>query len=41
MLKFGLSPEINALCTIMLLFIFGILIVSQSIRFKRQDKVKI
>lgn len=41
MLKFGLSPEINALCTIMLLLIFGILIVSQVIRFKRQNKIKI
>ncbi|AKN32243.1 ABC transporter permease [Clostridium carboxidivorans P7] len=38
MLKFGLSPEINALCTIMLIFIFILIIVSQGIRFKRQDK---
>lgn len=41
MLKFGLSPEINALCAIMLIFIFIVLIISQGIRFNRQVKIKI
>jgi spermidine/putrescine transport system permease protein len=35
MLKFGLSPEINALCTIMLLTTFVVLILSQGIKLKR------
>lgn len=35
MLRFGLSPEINALCTLMLLISFIALFVSQSIKAKR------
>lgn len=35
MLKVGLSPEINALCTIMLLTTFVVLILSQGIKLKR------
>jgi spermidine/putrescine transport system permease protein len=34
MLRFGLSPEINALCTIMLLTTFVVLILSQGIKLK-------
>lgn len=36
MLRFGQSPEINALCTIMLLTTFVVLILSQSIKLKRE-----
>lgn len=36
MLKFGLSPEINALCTIMLVTTFVVLILSQGIKLKRE-----
>lgn len=39
MLKFGLSPEINALCTLMLLITFGILIFAQSIKIIGAKKV--
>jgi len=35
MLRFGQSPEINALCTIMLLTTFVVLILSQGIKLKR------
>ena len=35
MLRFGLSPEINALCTIMLLTTFVVLILSQGIKLKK------
>lgn len=35
MLRFGLSPEINALCTIMLLVTFLSLIISQNIKAKQ------
>ena len=35
MLRFGLSPEINALCTLMLLITFGILIMVQFIKINR------
>ena len=34
MLKFGLTPEINALCTVMLIVTFFILIISQKIKAK-------
>lgn len=37
MLRFGLSPEINALCTIMLLTTFVILLVSQIIKVKKEN----
>jgi len=36
MLRFGQSPEINALCTIMLLTTFVVLILSQVIKLKRE-----
>lgn len=36
MLKFGLSPEINALCTIMLLATFVVLILSQVTKLKKE-----
>ena len=36
MLKFGLSPEINALCTIMLVTTFAFLILSQGIKLRRE-----
>ncbi|MCB2293630.1 ABC transporter permease subunit [Clostridium algoriphilum] len=36
MLRFGQSPEINALCTIMLLTTFVVLILSQGIKLKRE-----
>ncbi|APC39385.1 ABC transporter permease [Clostridium estertheticum] len=36
MLKFGLSPEINALCTIMLVTTFAVLILSQVIKIRRE-----
>ena len=35
MLRFGLSPEINALCTLMLSVTFIVIVVSQSIKFKK------
>lgn len=35
MLKFGLSPEINALCTIMLLVTFIILIITQVVKMNK------
>jgi len=36
MLRFGQSPKINALCTIMLLTTFVVLILSQGIKLKRE-----
>jgi spermidine/putrescine transport system permease protein len=39
MLRFGLSPEINALCTLMLLITFGILIMVQFIKTMGTKKV--
>jgi len=36
MLRFGQSPEINALCTVMLLTTFVVLILSQGIKLKRE-----
>lgn len=39
MLRFGLSPEINALCSIMLLATFVVLILSQVARLKNKNKV--
>ncbi|HEY5563088.1 MAG TPA: ABC transporter permease subunit [Clostridiaceae bacterium] len=37
MLRFGLSPEINALCSIMLIITLFVLMASQSIRIKKQN----
>ena len=39
MLRFGLSPEINALCTIMLLATFVVLILSQVTRLKKKNHI--
>jgi len=36
MLRFGQSPEINALCTVMLLTTFVVLILSQGIKLKKE-----
>lgn len=36
MLRFGLSPEINALCTVMLLITFIILVIAQVINMKKE-----
>lgn len=36
MLRFGLSPEINALCSVMLITTFVVLIVSQGIKLRRK-----
>ena len=39
MLRFGLSPEINALCTVMLVITFIILITAQVIKMKKEKNV--